>query len=325
MRKPRIRTLSILALCLVLILAVSARAQEEDAEPVEQVTTDVQEDKPKINNLPQNFKGFTGLLLTTATRTLAPGTVEIGGAYKKEEGTDPDYTRTTRAFNVGVGVPGHVEFALHVPYVETNLFFTERIDEFGLRVRDFERKKSSDFGSIEVAVKWAFAQQSLFLPALAGGLGFIAPTGDYTQRISQVKAYGIKPFVAMGVELNDLFFTDYSPALLADGALVIRDVGVGQDREYEEKHGEVHFGIVMPLCPRNYVTLIGEYEGILMKGTTNEEDENSFLGALRLTTQHIHMSAGAQYTLIEARDMDERITYIISLSYKIGPPYPLFP
>ena len=129
----------------------------------------------------------------------------------------------------------------------------------------------------------------------------------------------------MGVELNDLFFTDYCPALMADGALVIQDVGVGQDREYEEKHGEIHFGIVMPLAPRNYVTLIGEYEGILMKGITNEEDENSFLGALRFTTQHIHLSAGAQYTFIEARDMDERITYIFALSYKIGPPYPLFP
>ncbi|MCZ7583299.1 MAG: hypothetical protein M5R36_08165 [Deltaproteobacteria bacterium] len=314
------------ALLIVAVLAVPAMAQDEDAaEGEEAPPKDVQADKPRVSNLPINFKGMSGLILTTSTKALAPGTVELGPAWRSEQSDDPDYTRTTWAGNAAVGIPGGLEFGLHVPYVETDLYYTERVNEFGQKVRDFRKKNQSDLGSIEGMLKWAFAQQELFLPSFAAGVGFIAPTGDYTQHISQVKSYGLRALLMMGIEINDLFFTDYAFAIMGDGGIVVQDLGVGNDREYEEKHGEVHFGMIFPLHPTNYVELITEYEGLLMRGTTNEEDENSFLGGLRLTTQHINLTFGAMFTMVEARDMDDRLTYIANFSYKLGPPFPMFP
>ncbi len=48
-------------------------------------------------------------------------------------------------------------------------------------------------------------------------------------------------------------------------------------------------------------------------------------GALRFTTQHINVTAGAEQVYLEARDMDDETRFFANLSYKLGKPYPLFP
>ncbi|MBZ0271246.1 hypothetical protein K8I61_04370 [bacterium] len=309
-----------------------AIAQDEGADDEKTVVIegdetparDIQADKPSISNIPHNFRGMSGLVFTMSTRTLNPGTVEIGGAYLGEGNSDPDYTRNTYAFNASVGIPGHIEFGLHVPYVETNLEVFDTIDDFGAPARGFREGDSSGVGSIEGMFKWAFSQQDLFLPSLALGLGFVAPGDDFEQRVGLVKRYGLRTVLAMGIEINDLFFTDYAFAVLADGGMFFGDVQV-DDRDYEEKHGEVHFGMIFPLHPRNFVTLIAEYEGLIMRGTANNDDENSFLGALRFTHNHIAVTAGMQYVLTEATDSDDAMRYVAQLSWKIGKPWPVFP
>lgn len=294
-------------------------ASEDEAENPK--VKDVQEDKPKINNLPQNFKGLSGLIFTTSTKVLAPGTVEIGPAVLQRQSYKPSFTQTVWAFNAGVGIPGNLEFGLHVPYVESNLHIKEYTNIFGSTVRQFSHQNHNGMGSVEGLMKWAINQQSLFLPAFAVGLGAILPSSDYKYFVSSVKTFGFKPMLAMSVEINDLFFTDYAFAVLADGAVVFNDLG----DEDEEKHGEVHFGMVFPIAPRNYGTLIVEYEGMLMKGTTNEENTNSVLGGLRFTTQHINVTGGYQYAFMAVKDLEDQARIVANISYKFGPPYPLFP
>ncbi len=298
-------------------------AQSADPENGDKVL-DVQEEKPKVNNLPQNFKGSTGLILTTSTRVQGPGTTELGVAYAMELSATPEYKRTTTAFNGTIGIPGNLEFALHAPYVESNLTYGTRIDFLGQEVREFSRGNHEGMGSVEGLLKWAVYQQSLFLPALAFGVGFIAPGDEYEQNISQVKHFGARFMGALGIEINDLFFTDYAFAFMMDGSLVIQDYGV-DDREYEEKHGETHIGMIFPVLPRNYGMFIFEYEGILLRGTTNNDDENSVMVGARLTTHHINLTGGAQTVLIESNDMEDRTRYFVNFSYKLGPPHPLFP
>ncbi len=305
-----------------------ADAQDEDlytgGEERQVEVAPEEADKPRVNNLPQNFKGMTGLMFTTATRTQKPGTVELGVGYLAEMSQTPDFTRTTYAFNGTVGIPGHLEFGLHVPYVESNLTYGFTEDVFGQVVRQFSRGSQKGMGSTEGMLKIAVDQPSLFLPSLALGVGFIAPGDKHSQEISQVKQWGARALAAVGIEINDLFFTDYTFAVMADAAVVLQDLGVS-GRDYEEKHGEFHVGLIFPVLPRNYGVLIGEYEGLLMRGTTNQDDENSFFGGARLTTNHIALTFGAQQVLVEVRDMEDRIRYVANFSYKLGPPYPLFP
>lgn len=317
----------------VMMTAAPAWAQDEDedaapatteAEPAAPSGPQVQDAKPKVNNLPQNFKGLSGLFFTTSSRTLDPGTVEVGTAYLQQTNPEPEYTRTEYVFNAGVGIPAGFEFGLHIPYVESDLTIGERIDEFGRRERTFGQENHAGVGSVEGMFKWGCAHPSLFLPPFAIGLGGIAPGIAYDDGVSDVKSWGARVLVASGVEINDLFFTEYAFAIMADGQLVLRDLGVS-GRDYEEKSGEVHLGMVFPLHPQNYVTLIVEYEGILMRGTTNEEDRNGIVGALRFTTQHINVTAGAEQVYLEARDMDDETRFFANLSYKLGKPYPLFP
>lgn len=302
--------------------AAEDEAEDEDGETPP--APEVQDDKSKINNLPQNFKGMSGLVYTTATRPLDPGTVEVGTTWTQSTSPEPEFTRTTYALNAGVGIPGNFEFGLHVPYVESDLAVGERENEFGARERTFDKENHDGMGSVEGMFKWGYVQPSLFLPIFAVGVGGIAPGDNYDHMVSDVKAWGMRGLVAVGVEINDLFFTDYAFAIMADGQIVIRDLGVS-GRDYEEKSGEVHLGMVFPLHPRNYVTLITEYEGILMRGTTNEEDQNGLLAALRFTTQHINVTAGAEYVAVEVEDMDDQTRFFAQLSYKLGPPKPLFP
>lgn len=319
----------------ILTIAAPAWAQDEDededaapasttVEPAAPSGPQVQDAAPKVNNLPQNFKGMSGLFFTTSSRTLDPGTVEVGTAYLQQTNPDPDYTRTEYVFNAGVGIPGNFEFGLHIPYVESNLTIGERIDEFGRRERTFGQQNHAGMGSVEGMFKWGYAHPSLFLPPLALGLGGIAPGIAYDDGVSEVKSWGARVLIATGVEINDLFFTEYAFAIMADGQLVLRDLGVS-GRDYEEKSGEVHLGMVFPLHPRNFVTLIVEYDGVLMRGTTNEEDRNGIVGALRFTTHHINVTAGAEQVYLEARDMDDETRFFANLSYKLGKPYPLFP
>jgi len=334
------KTLRIFFVCLLgvawaVLFALPAFAQDQQPQGQGQgeviqkteeksATPEVPKEKPKINNLPQNWKGLSGLFFTTSTRTLDPGTVEVGPAWIMENSYKPSFTRTTYAFNAGVGIPNHFEFGLHIPYVQTDLYTTRTIDIFGNPKYNFTKVNQAGIGSVEGLFKWAINQQSLFLPSFAVGLGFIAPSSNYTQGISSVKYFGFKALLCTSLEINDLFFTDYAFAVIADGALVFRDLGF-ENRKYEEKHGEIHMGLVFPLHPRNYLTLITEYEGILLMGTTNANNENSFLGGLRFTTQHINLTAGAQYVLVATKDMRDKYRYVANLTYKLGPPWPLFP
>jgi len=320
------------ALVMIFLCVAPTYAQEDDAVSSEESqdsgagdkVLDVKEDKPKVNNLPQNFKGLTGLFFTTSTRVQNPGTTELGMAYLMELSATPEYKRTTYAFNGTIGIPGNLEFALHVPYVESNLNYGTRLDYLGQEVREFSRGDHKGMGSVEGLFKWAAYQQSLFLPAFALGLGFIAPGDEYEQNISQVKYFGARIMGAIGIEINDLFFTDYAFAFMMDGSLILQDVGTA-DRDYEEKHGETHIGMIFPILPRNYGMFIFEYEGILMRGTTNKDDENSVLAGLRFTTHHINLTGGAQTVLVESQDMEDRTRYFVNFSYKLGPPHPLFP
>lgn len=311
----------ILVYCLIVAIPALVYAQDEDEEgpppapaPEGVITPDSPEPKPKVNNLPSNMYGLSGLLLTTSTRTLKPGQFEAGIGGSMEESSTPEYYRREVVFLGTVGIPAGFEFGLRVPYVMTNLLIEPRFNDLGVLVRGYGTDEYASVGSIEGMFKWGFVQQQNFLPAFALGLGAIAPGGDYNRRASEVKYYGLKLMLAMGLEINDLPFTDYAFAIMADGVLVGRDMGI-DNQEYEEKHGLVHAGMIFPLLPRNFLELIVEYEGVLMRGTTNEEDTNAVLGSLRFVTNHFNVTAGAQYTFKEDEDFDDTLRYLANFSY----------
>jgi hypothetical protein len=196
----------------------------------------------------------------------------------------------------------------------TDLKTRSYFNDFGVLKRRYSSNPEQGIGTVEGMFKWAFLQQHSFLPAFAMGLGGMAPGANYSQGGSDVKYYGAKVMLAMGLELNDLAFTDYAFAILADGTAVLRDVGV-EDRAYEEKHGLVHGGMIFPLHPRNFLELILEYEGVLMYGTTNQQNINSVLGTLRFVTHHFNVTAGAKYSFKDDPDFGDTLTYLATFSY----------
>lgn len=311
----------LIILTITVVGPLTAAAQDEpeaedETAPVPEGTLTEEEPapKPKVNNLPFNIYGLSGLMVTTATRTLRPGSFEVGVGGIWEESSTPEYFRREVAFLGTVGIPGGLEFGLRVPYVMTDLLITPRYNSLGVLVRTYENDEIADIGAVEGMLKWGFVQQRNFLPAFALGLGGVAPTGDYNRLTGEVKYYGLKVLLAMGLEINDLPFTDYAFAVLADGVLYLRDAGI-DDQEYEEKSGLVHAGMIFPLHPRNFLELMLEYEGVLMRGTTNDEDSNGILASLRFVTDHFNFTAGAQYTFKEDKDFDDTLRYLATFSY----------
>ena len=305
-----------------LFLAFPVFAQQSDPAPAdgsdvakERKTEVYEERKPAKSNLPLNFYGRNGLIFTSSTHVLEYKDVELGLGYTYESSKDPKYTKQVGAYNMAVGLPNHFMLYAHVPYIFTDLEYGEKYNALKLRVRDFSVKEKNGFGTVEGGFQWAFFMQDRFLPGMAAGLSFMAPTGDYTQHLSDVKYYGFKANLAMSMEIFDLFFTDYAFAILADGSLVFRDVGI-EGREYEEKHGLIHAGMIFPLHPRNFINLILEYDGILMKGTTNEEDLNGLVMGLRFITNRIGVTAGAEYIFNEPEDLENLWRFTGVASYR---------
>lgn len=313
----------VLLIALFLFSAMPVLGAEKDDQPkeaknafsVKKAPKEVVEKKPPVSNLPLNFYGRNGLIFTTSTHVLDYKDVEPGVGYMYEQGSDPKYTTQTIAVNVAAGLPHNFMVFLHAPIIITDLHYTERFTKYNQKVRDFEQKDKSGLGSIETGFQWAFFMQDRFLPGMSAGISLLAPTGDYTQQMSEVKYYGTKLNFAMSLEILDLFFTDYVFAILADGSLVLNDMGI-DDQEYEEKHGEVHVGMIFPVHPRNFINLIFEYEGILLKGTTNEEDINGFLGGLRFNMSQFGVTAGAEYLNRQVSDMDNTIRYMGTGSFR---------
>jgi hypothetical protein len=56
-------------------------------------------------NRPVNTSGLTGMLLTTAPYTLAPGATELAASVLSENSITPDYTITEYPLSVTVGMP----------------------------------------------------------------------------------------------------------------------------------------------------------------------------------------------------------------------------
>jgi len=305
-----------IAFCIVsMLLAGSVPAQDEfDEVPADVTQGEVAAPKPKINNLPFNIYGLSGLMLTTSTRTLRPGSFEAGLGGSWEQSSTPDYYRREAAFLGGVGIPGGLEFGFRVPYVMTNLRMESRFTNLGVYERSYFQEDNAGVGSVEGMFKWGFVQQHNFLPAFALGLGGVAPTGDYDAGTSDVKYFGAKVMLALGLELNDLAFTDYAFAIMGDGVFYLRDPLI-EDQEYEEKSGLVHGGMIFPLHPRNFLELMLEYEGELMRGTTNEQDRNSVAGSLRFVTHHFGVTLGGMYNLKEDPDFDNTVKAVGTFSY----------
>ena len=317
----RMRTLLVLMLLTGLVLfGTEAIGQESDTEGEppsadQPAAKQVKEKKPAKSNLPLNFYGRSGLLLTSSTHVLEFKDVEPAIGYMYESSSDPQYTTQTYAANLAVGLPRHVMLYAHVPIIMTDLHWGERFNAINVRVRDFSQKSKTDFGSVEGGFQWAFFMQDRFLPGMAAGLSFLAPTGDYTQHLSEVKTYGFKVNLTMGLEIMDLFFTEYAFAIFADGSAVFRDLYI-EDREYEEKYGIVRAGMLFPIAPRNFLNLLLEYDGKLMSGTTNRDDHNGFVVGLRFITNRIGVSAGGEYLLKEAEDMGDAFRIIGTGSYR---------
>jgi len=320
----------LITLCFIFLACPGWAQQEFDKVPEDVLQGQIAAPKPKINNLPFNIYGLSGMMVTSSTHTLEPGSFEVGAAALWEDSDVPEYYRREYSFLFNVGIPGGLEFALKVPWVMTNLKVKSHFNLVGAKVRNFDTQDMSNLGGLEGTFKWGFLKQKNFLPAFAVALGGIAPTGEYTRdveekysggreetteyRTGDVKYYGFKVMLAMGLELNDLAFTDYAFAIMADGTMVFRDVGV-DDRAYEEKSGLVHAGVIFPLHPRNFVELMLEYEGELMRGTTNEQDINSVLLSLRGVTSHFNVSLGAKYNFKEDPLYDDTFLWMGTFSY----------
>ncbi len=315
-------------LCCLAVVAPALVAAQQDQQapppaatptppqglPEDVVTPNTPKPKPKINNLPFNMYGLTGLMVTTATRTLKPGSFEVGLGGSWEDSLQPAYYRRELAFLGTVGMPAGFEFGLRVPYVMTDLVTIPRFNALGTLVNTYGRSATAGVGSVEGMFKWGFVEQKQFLPAFAVGLGGIAPGTSYSRQLGYVKYYGAKVLLAMGLEVNDLPYTDYAFAILADGELVLRDMGV-DNRNYEEKHGMVHGGMVFPLMPRNFLQLNLEYEGVLMLGTNNNQDTNAILGTLRFVLDHFSGTAGAKYTFKSDPDFGDTLSWVATASY----------
>ncbi|MCB9476433.1 MAG: hypothetical protein H6683_01885 [Deltaproteobacteria bacterium] len=337
-----VRHIALFCGCALMILGATtqdawAQSDDEDADPLSSTVTtedddhkyDQKERGPAVSNLPLNFFGRSGLVYTTSTHVNPAWSVEVGGFYQSESSNDPDFTRSVAAFNANIAFPANLELSLHVPYVQSDLAVDLQQTDFGTDERVFAQSSDSGMGSVETMLKLSVANQQLFLPSLAIGVGYIGATGDYDELnpdygLGTVDSFGFKAMLAMGLEINDLFFTRYAFAILADGTAVFRDLGV-DDRDKEEKHAEVHLGMIFPLHPRNFVTLIAEYEGILLGGSTNEEDRNGILGGLRINTQHLGLTGGVEKIFVEDSDFEDRTRFFLSLSYRYGEPKPYFP
>jgi hypothetical protein len=294
--------------------SAGAWAQEFESVPDDVMQGDIAVPKPKINNLPFNIYGLSGLMVTTATRTVRPGSFEVGLGGSWMDSPAPAYYRREAMFLGAVGIPGGLEFGFRVPYVMSDLQITKRLNNLGVLERQYSRQAESSIGSVEGMFKWGFIQQKNFLPAFAMGIGAVAPGGSYDNNVSEVKYFGAKVLLSMGLELNDLAFTDYAFAILADGIFYFRDPGV-DGRNYEEKSGLVHAGMIFPIHPRNFLELLLEYEGELMRGTTNEEDTNAALASLRFVTNHFNVTLGAKYMFIEDPDYDDTLSFLGTFSY----------
>ena len=305
----------ILLACVLAVFSASPALAQDDDKAAEPEAAPQQESKPAKSNLPLNFYGRNGLFFANSTHVLDSLDVEPGVGYIYQSSAEPEYTSHTIAANVAFGLPKRVALHLHIPVVMTDLEYGERINAINVPVRDFSKKSKTDFGSIRGGVTWAFFQQDRFLPGMALDVTFIAPTGDYTQKISDVKYYGFDINFALSLEIIDLFFTDYAFAVFGDASLVLSDMLV-EEQEYEEKHGVVHAGMLFPLHPRNFLNLIFEYEGVLMRGTTNDDDLSGFIGGFRFITNRIGVTAGAEYLITEAGDMDDAFRVIANGSYR---------
>lgn len=310
----RLRITFFALLCCVLIAGAALAQDEFETVPDTVTQGELAAPKPKVNNLPFNLYGLSGLMLTTSTRTLRPGSFEVGLGGSWEQSATPDYYRREAAFLGLVGIPGGLEFGFRVPYVMTNLRTEKRFSILGVLDRTYYQEDNATVGSVEGMFKWGFVQQHNFLPAFAIGIGGVAPTGDFDVGTSDVKYFGAKGMLALGLELNDLAFTDYAFAIMGDGVFYLRDPWI-QNQEYEEKSGLVHGGMIFPLHPRNFIELILEYEGELMRGTTNEEDRNSAGGSLRFVTHHFNLTLGAMYNFKEDPDFDNTVKAMGTFSY----------
>ena len=266
----------------------------------------------RISHLPLAFGGLSGLLVTASTRTVeylhfAGG---IAGEYRFNE-DNPGFSIVTGAVNLAFGFPKRCELAVHVPYIIQEFDVPVEVNQPTTPIR---QGRAEGLGDIDVWLKYAILHRIHYLPSLALGVAFIAPSGDFPELAGSVYNYGFRLMFAASVELNDFDFTDYALGAFFEGQLVFRDLF---DGDHEEKSGLINLGMLFPLDNRNYVSLLAEYNGAFHQGWLNDQDTHGFTGGFRFTMKWFGVTLGYSYVVQRASDWDDSHRAIATVGGRI--------
>lgn len=289
--------------CIMLFGATCLFATAADYDPDDKYAIEIPPDNEqdlRISHLPLTFTGNPGLLYTASTRTVKylHGAAGIAGVYHFSSGV-PEYRQTAGALNLVFGFPKQCDISVHLPYLHQD--FKERLS---IRAPGITIPKGVEqgLGDLIAWFRWGILHKINFLPALALGAGYMAPTGDYRNLLGSVKNYGLRFSVAASLEMNHFKFTDYALGLFFEGQLVLRDLFY---RDYEEKSGLINIGILLPVDRRNFFNFLVEYNGVFQQGWLNDLDNHAPLVGLRFVHKYFGLTAGYSYVFWTSSDWDD--------------------
>jgi hypothetical protein len=276
-------------LVIAVFLIVPASAPAEDLE---------------IVNRPVNASGLTGLLITTAPYTLAPGDIEVGAAVLSESSVEPDFTLTEYPLSVTVGLKRNSELALRASYINLKQGPT------GTAVYD------RIAGDLELAYKWNFLPQAEYSmrPAVSLILGARVPTGNNTDaQIDVVNHLGVLLGLSAGTEIR---WRDHILGLHGDARLIGRDPA---EERLRDIYRMANAGIAFPISKNRNLQILLEYT--LVQGRdriyVDGGDYSALTYGFRLVSERFNLTVGTQFLRKKLEEFDNsgKVTGLMSMKF----------
>lgn len=234
--------------------------------------------------------GPSGLLFTQSADTLAPGRVEIGFSFSREQSDRPDFTLNELSPTVTAGLLERLELSARVPYLAVNVFGEEE----------------QSIQEVDISLKWRFldADKKDNTPAFGLSVTYFQPAGK--EALRRFESWGFKALIVSSAEVELGKPHGVLVGLYADGGVMISDLG----KSSEEKHGLIDFGALFPLNETKQLQLLLEANITRQNHTLFEGDYTGMTAALRYVTSRLNVTGGIQRRIRSESGVDDTNRFV---------------
>ncbi|MFQ5598057.1 MAG: hypothetical protein ACE5GK_08405 [Nitrospiria bacterium] len=251
------------------------------------LTPTVEAAESEFNRISSTLYGPSGLFLTQSIDTLPPGKVEVGLGLSFLDGDNlkkEDLSVSELSSTLTVGITPNLEVSGQLPY------FID-IEE--------GNESNSDVGDINFSLKWRLLEPStnLNFPGFALSLTLFLPTGEPKTGAGTVDSWGLKALLVSSAE-TEVGTADNTVLIgfYANGGIFIQDSG---DDNFEEKHGIIDLGLLIPLVESRALQLILEGNFRIDRESRLEREYGAATLGLRYVSRHLAVNGGWQHRVNE--------------------------